>query len=82
MVNCANFVINGGSLFNAFVPDPSVGGTVSFTQMSPNFHLNLSANLVTAPTSKDQCKNNGWKDFPQFKNQGQCVSFVQSHSQT
>ena len=29
-----------------------------------------------APTSKDQCKNGGWLNFPQFKNQGQCVAFV------
>jgi glucuronoarabinoxylan endo-1,4-beta-xylanase len=30
------------------------------------------------PTSKDQCKNGGWKNFtnPAFKNQGDCVSFV------
>jgi hypothetical protein len=28
------------------------------------------------PTSKDQCKNDGWRNFPGFKNQGDCVSFV------
>ena len=28
------------------------------------------------PTSKDQCKNGGWRNYPGFKNQGQCVSFV------
>jgi hypothetical protein len=28
------------------------------------------------PTSKDQCKNGGWRNFPDFKNEGQCVSFV------
>ena len=28
------------------------------------------------PTSKDQCKNGGWRDFGVFKNQGDCVSFV------
>jgi hypothetical protein len=28
------------------------------------------------PTSKDQCKNGGWRDFAVFKNQGDCVSFV------
>jgi hypothetical protein len=28
------------------------------------------------PTSKDQCKSGGWRRFPQFKNQGACVSFV------
>jgi hypothetical protein len=26
------------------------------------------------PTSKDQCKNGGWRDFGAFKNQGDCVS--------
>jgi DNA-binding beta-propeller fold protein YncE len=28
------------------------------------------------PTSKEQCKNGGWRDFPQFRNQGQCIAFV------
>jgi hypothetical protein len=28
------------------------------------------------PTSRDQCKNGGWRNFPGFKNQGDCVSFV------
>ena len=30
------------------------------------------------PTNKDQCKNGGWRTFPQFKNQGDCVSFVEN----
>ncbi len=30
----------------------------------------------SAPTSVDQCKNGGWRQFACFKNQGQCVSFV------
>jgi hypothetical protein len=30
------------------------------------------------PTSKDQCKNGGWRGFGDtFKNQGQCVAFVE-----
>lgn len=37
-----------------------------------------------APTSKDDCKNGGYKRFGPpagpFRNQGQCVSYVQSHS--
>jgi 6-phosphogluconolactonase (cycloisomerase 2 family) len=32
-----------------------------------------------APTSKDQCKHGGWRNFPQFKNQGQCIAFVNHH---
>jgi hypothetical protein len=33
------------------------------------------------PTSNDQCKNGGWRKFPDFKNQGQCVSFVATDGQ-
>ena len=28
------------------------------------------------PTTADQCKDDGWKIFGVFKNQGDCVSFV------
>jgi YVTN family beta-propeller protein len=35
------------------------------------------------PTSKEQCKHGGWKNFGPpagpFKNQGQCVSYVEHH---
>ena len=37
-----------------------------------------SALPVLLPTSKDQCKHGGWRTFLQFKNQGDCVSFVAS----
>jgi hypothetical protein len=30
----------------------------------------------TMPTSKDQCKKDGWQTFGVFKNQGDCVSWV------
>jgi hypothetical protein len=30
------------------------------------------------PTSKEQCKQNGWQSFGVFKNQGDCVSFVEN----
>lgn len=35
--------------------------------------------VVTSPTEKSQCKQNGWKTFinPTFKNQGACVSYVE-----
>jgi DNA-binding beta-propeller fold protein YncE len=32
--------------------------------------------LPRMPTSKEQCKEGGWRNFPQFKNQGQCIAFV------
>jgi hypothetical protein len=28
------------------------------------------------PTTKEQCKNGGWKTYGVFKNQDDCVSFV------
>jgi len=31
-----------------------------------------------APTSKQDCKNDGWKKYG-FKNQGQCVKWVNAH---
>jgi hypothetical protein len=36
------------------------------------------ASSTPAPSSKDQCKDGGWKSFstPSFKNQGDCVQFV------
>jgi hypothetical protein len=35
------------------------------------------ASFTAGPTSKDQCKQDGWMDFG-FKNQGQCIAFVNS----
>jgi hypothetical protein len=32
------------------------------------------------PTSRDQCKNGGWRTYGVFKNQGDCVSFVATAS--
>jgi hypothetical protein len=39
---------------------------------------------ATTPVNKDECKKDGWKTFnsPEFKNQGQCVSYVASHGKS
>ena len=29
-----------------------------------------------APTKKDECKDDGYANFPMFKNQGECFAFV------
>ncbi len=42
----------------------SVGNTASAAQYEYN------------PTTISQCQQGGWRNFPQFKNQGDCVSFV------
>ena len=38
--------------------------------------------LVGPPTDKEQCKDGGWQGFnnPSFRNQGECVSFVNHNS--
>lgn len=37
---------------------------------------------LTTPTTKAQCKNDGWKNFntPTFRNQGQCIRYVRDHA--
>jgi hypothetical protein len=61
------------------------------TDCSPNVHPipGLAGPLISGditvvdaqppPTTKQQCKNGGWRNFPQFKSQGQCIAFV-NHS--
>lgn len=64
--------------------DTPVGGTIGTpgTVTLDNFSVNGEVVGDTVQlTSKEQCKNGGWKNFtnPTFKNQGQCVSFVVSN---
>jgi hypothetical protein len=61
--------------------------TISFTSLT-NFGCggvlidNVSVEFVgpppppPLPTTKAQCKNDGWESYDVFKNQGDCVSFV------
>jgi hypothetical protein len=49
--------------------------------VASGFSEALNGTFVVAPapplpTSKDQCKNGGWRSYGVFKNQGDCVSFV------
>jgi hypothetical protein len=65
-----------------FYTDGGASGIGTFradTNWTPNgtvaFRIMASAALVTPPTSKEQCKNEGWMTFndPAFENQGQCL---------
>ena len=43
----------------------------------PDGHKRKFPTCSPAPTSVDQCKNGGWRQFTcDFKNQGQCINFV------
>jgi hypothetical protein len=55
--------------------------TVTITEsgaatLTESFTSSLAQPVLIAPTTKDQCRRGGWRDFPQFKSQGDCVSFV------
>jgi hypothetical protein len=57
-----------------------VEGTADITNIIVNGVTEVP--LVGPPTSKDQCKHGGWQTFnnPSFKNQGQCVAYVNHHN--
>jgi hypothetical protein len=56
-----------------------VQGTADLTNITVN---GVTEVPVVVPTTKAQCKKGGWKTFtdPKFKNQGQCVAYVNHHS--
>jgi hypothetical protein len=54
--------------------DPSNGPHAK--SVLPSF--GFAAQVEYGPTSKEQCKKGGWKNFPSLglKNQGDCVSYI------
>ena len=59
-----------------------VEGAADLTNITFNGVVQVPVPQVGPPTSKNACKNGGWKTFTtpkKFKNQGQCVSYVASH---
>lgn len=48
----------------------------SFTNLQKDQYVIVWNKTCKSLTSKDQCKDNGWKDYGVFKNQGDCVSYV------
>jgi hypothetical protein len=68
----ASFTLQGRFIRSSFgTPTCEGGGTdcVSTPWMR-------AISYTTGPTTKEQCKNGGWKAFGIFKNQGDCLSFV------
>jgi hypothetical protein len=63
---------------------PFAGMTIRirFAEVDNQLFFNASVDNVVIqsvrllPTTKEQCKNGGWRSFGVFKNQGDCVSFV------
>jgi hypothetical protein len=59
-----------------------VQGTADISNIVVNGVTEVPTPVVGPPTTKSACKHGGWKTFnnPSFKNQGQCVSYVNHHS--
>lgn len=89
--NAPASVLTGKVLRISVVVDGSwsaaaTGGDSEQTVLVDNITLNSDVTtfdpvLVAPPTDKEMCKKGGWKIFnnPSFKNQGACVSFVESN---
>ena len=45
-------------------------------EAAPESHERKFPTCSNPPTSVDQCKNGGWRQFNCFKNQGECIAFV------
>ena len=78
---------NGADIIISNVFLPSFRAPTDCSPLSGGFTATLTDGRAMVfdapllPTSKDQCKNGGWRNFPQFKNQGDCVSFVATHGE-
>ena len=58
------------------VSGTSTGNCQTFTMPAGSFVVN-EPEEPTDPATKEECKKGGWEDFG-FKNQGQCVRFVET----
>jgi 6-phosphogluconolactonase len=82
-VSCDGRSVYAANAGDATVSQYSVGATGTLSPRSPAAVAAGTNPLEIAvtptariPVSKDQCKNGGWRNFPDFKNQGDCVSYV------
>jgi hypothetical protein len=79
----------GGSTFGpaSLTTDASGSFELTIGTQEPGFFIAIvvwSGGTLTqslfvdcsTPASKEECKNGGWRNFPQFENQGQCIAFV------
>ena len=65
----------GPTTCSAF-PGPFPTGDFRFPSFTNETGNVIVTDVRPLPTTKDQCKNGGWRSFGVFKNQGNCVSFI------
>jgi hypothetical protein len=75
--------MNNYSSFDQLFTEPWVGNWCGNCDLA--FKAVFSTSASDSPTTTEECKNNGWKNFQNpdgtrmFKNQGDCVSYVATH---
>jgi hypothetical protein len=72
-----NFFTVGGSGGGQFSLGYLPSRAPIFTGVSDPAKLVVTCAL---PTTQAECTNGGWRNYSDFKNQGQCVAFVQRGS--
>ncbi len=65
-------LVNQASGYTSPDEQPGAFLSESYTSTQPSA-------MLMVPTSKDQCKDDGYRNYPQFRNQGECVSYVEHH---
>jgi FlaG/FlaF family flagellin (archaellin) len=76
--NGADLMTEGAPPSTTDCPAP-IGGAISGIRLTEGRAVVFDAPPL--PTSKEQCRNGGWQQFG-FKNQGQCVAFVEHRPPT
>jgi hypothetical protein len=57
-------------------PVASVTAAIRYDGIEQVETLERPCQAPPAPTTAEDCKNGGWRNYPGFKNQGQCVAFA------
>jgi hypothetical protein len=65
----------GGTFHDEGTSNVDVNITRPAATLTEGFTSSLTEPVLTAPSTKDQCKNGGWQNYPQ-PNQGQCEKSV------
>jgi hypothetical protein len=87
IANDADSLFGGGTLFEVtddpdtitlrYVDPAPKDCSTGVTEIYPVTSGDITiTDAQDVPTSKEQCKNGGWRNFPGFKNQGGCVSYA------
>jgi hypothetical protein len=68
----------GSFLLSTACAAPAECMAVGYTFDTHGLAVTLAERSLALPTSTDQCKNDQWRQYHRFKNQGECLKFVRA----